>query len=151
MKSQKSNVAEEKQWRATALQDAGARPDASCLAKRLGVRQSFGAFVCGGTGCRNQLAAPSAKGSVSKAVEGHRTPRRWRAVRRPVPREASWSAPVLWRFCFAAGRREVAPPELWQSFVVVRQRGRACGSRSCAKLDSLCSSLYPQRTVRVLQ
>ena len=27
-----------------------------------------------------------------------------------------------------AGRREVAPPELWQSFVAVRQRCRACGA-----------------------
>ncbi len=35
-----------------------------------------------------------------KAVEDYRSPRRWRVFYAPEPREASWSAPVLWRFGF---------------------------------------------------
>jgi hypothetical protein len=31
-------------------------------------------------------------------VEAHRTPGRWRETIRPNIREASWSAPALWRF-----------------------------------------------------
>ena len=34
----------------------------------------------------------------SKAAEGRRTPRRWRVGQDPRKREASWSAPALWRF-----------------------------------------------------
>ena len=34
----------------------------------------------------------------TKAAEGRRTPRRWREIFRSMTREASWSAPVLWRF-----------------------------------------------------
>jgi hypothetical protein len=34
----------------------------------------------------------------SKAAEGRRTPRRWRVGQDPREREASWSAPGLWRF-----------------------------------------------------
>jgi hypothetical protein len=33
-----------------------------------------------------------------KAMEAHRTPGRWRETIRPNIREASWSAPALWRF-----------------------------------------------------
>jgi len=35
-----------------------------------------------------------------KAAEGRRNPGRWRLVKIPDPRAASWSAPVLWRFVF---------------------------------------------------
>jgi hypothetical protein len=34
----------------------------------------------------------------SKAAEGRRSPRRWRVQANARSREASWSAPVLWRF-----------------------------------------------------
>ena len=55
-----------------------------------------------------------------KAVEDHRTPRRCRAPRRPVPREASWSAPALWRFLIHKPiRREVD------------ENGLAVGCNSC--------------------
>jgi hypothetical protein len=37
-------------------------------------------------------------GSRGKAAEGRRTPRRWREGYGSCVREASWSAPVLWRF-----------------------------------------------------
>ena len=62
------------------------------------------AGIGGAAGRRGGVLCPR-----RKAVEDHRTPRRWRVTQRPAPREASWSAPVLWRFCFAAGRREAAP------------------------------------------
>ena len=46
---------------------------------------------------------PSATGSAmlrleSKAVDGHRSPRRWRVPMASEPREASWTAPAPWRF-----------------------------------------------------
>jgi hypothetical protein len=46
---------------------------------------------------------------LPKAVEGHRTPGRCRVVQRPEPREASWSAPALWRFVIRKRRRQPNP------------------------------------------
>jgi hypothetical protein len=37
-------------------------------------------------------------GSRGKAAEGRRTPKRWREFHGSREREASWSAPVPWRF-----------------------------------------------------
>jgi len=36
--------------------------------------------------------------NVGKAVEGHRSPKPGGNEERPAEREASWSAPALWRF-----------------------------------------------------
>ena len=45
------------------------------------------------------LLCPRCNGCAQpKAVEDYRTPRRYRADRSNSEREASWSAPVLWRF-----------------------------------------------------
>jgi len=44
--------------------------------------------------------------NVGKAVEGHRSPKPGGNEERPAEREASWSAPALWRF----GTRQLPNP-----------------------------------------
>jgi len=44
---------------------------------------------------------------LGKAAEGRRTPERWREIHLSREREASWSAPVPWRFPLTNPYRQI--------------------------------------------
>ena len=71
-----------------------------------------------------------------KAAEGRRTPKRWRVAEGLASREASWSAPVLWRFGMAGVA--LAPGGLRQN-----------GAEAARKLFHLFDDEGFQSTVRI--